>query len=57
MLFQFGKGCVPENNFSTVIAAYKASNNTWVNFVLNPKPFYADPFKNIFECSSVERNV
>ena len=37
--------------------AAEPSLHTQVNFVLNSKPYYADPLENVFEDPAVERNL
>ena len=46
---------MPESSFSVLAA--EPSLHTQVNFVLNPKPYYADPLESIFEHLAVERNL
>ena len=44
------------NNFSTIVSQHKCKS-TFVNFVLDPKHSYDDPFHNFFDDSMVERRV
>ena len=44
------------NNFNTLVSKYKCPS-TSINFVLEPKLSYDDPYESFFEDSSVERRV
>ena len=44
------------NNFNTLVSKYKCPS-TFVNFVLEPKLSYDDPFESFFDDSLVERRV
>ena len=46
---------IPECSFS--VLAVEHSLHTQVNFVLNTKPYYADPLESVFEKLAVERNL
>ena len=46
----------PSSNFNTLVAKYKCPS-TLVNFVLEPKLSYDDPFESFFDESLVERRV
>ena len=46
---------IPECSFRAFDT--EPSLHTQVNFVLNPKPHYADPLESVFEDPVVERNI
>ena len=50
------KSSLSHNNFSTIVSKHKCKS-TFVNFVLDPKHSYDDPFHNFFDDSMVERRV
>ena len=46
---------MPKCSFSALTV--ESSLHTQVNFVLNPKPNYADTLESVFEHPAVERNL
>ena len=50
------KSSQPCNNFSTILTKHKCPS-TFVNFVLEPKHSYDDPFESFFDESLVERRI
>lgn len=46
-----------QNNYHTVISEFSSCSDQQINFVMDPKNTYPEPFPDIFEHSSVERKL